>query len=85
MFTPSVRYFHLNSWLDGLNNETMPKYIYFFFGFESFIVEVSVETLMYDIGHFLAAIGGNLGFFLGFFCFSMLLGFIKIFKKLKKC
>ena len=80
----TVRNFHLNSWFDYVNNETMPNFIYFVLGYESFIVEVSVETWMYDAGNFLTAIGGNLGLLLGFSCFSMLLGFIRIIQKFKK-
>ena len=78
-----VRYFHLNSWFDYITNETVPNFIYFNLGYESFIVEVSVETWMYDAGNFLTAIGGNLGLLLGFSCFSMLLGFIRIIQKFK--
>ena len=58
--------------------------LYFSIGYESFIIEVSIETLLYDIGSFLAAVGGNLGLFLGFSCLSVLLGFVSMFKKLRK-
>ena len=33
--------------------------------FESFIIEERVESLVYDAGNFLSAVGGNLGLFLG--------------------
>jgi hypothetical protein len=33
-------------------------------------VEERVETLVYDAGNFLAAVGGNLGLLLGFSCLS---------------
>ena len=36
-------------------------------------VEERVETLVYDIGNFLAAVGGNLGLAVGFSCLSVLL------------
>jgi hypothetical protein len=45
--------------------------------FSSLIVEERVETLVYDVGSFLAAAGGNLGLFLGFSCLSVCLSLIK--------
>ena len=36
-------------------------------------VEERVETLVYDIGNFLAAVGGNSGLAVGFSCLSVLL------------
>ena len=39
-------------------------------------VEEKVETLVYDIGSFLAAAGGNLSLMLGFSCLSVLLNII---------
>jgi hypothetical protein len=44
----------------------------------SLIVEERVETLVYDVGSFLAAAGGNLGLFLGFSCLSVFLYIIKL-------
>jgi hypothetical protein len=42
---------------------------------------------VYDVGNLLAAVGGNLGLFLGFSCLSLLLGVLRVAKKLarKKC
>jgi len=34
-------------------------------------VEKQVESLIYDAGNSFAAVGGNLGLFLGFSCLSM--------------
>jgi hypothetical protein len=39
-------------------------------------VEERIETLVYDVGSFLAAAGGNLGLLLGFSCLSTIFGFI---------
>jgi hypothetical protein len=35
-------------------------------------VEKQVESLIYDAGNFFAAVGGNLGLFLGFSCLSII-------------
>jgi hypothetical protein len=40
-------------------------------------VEEKAETLIYHVGNFLAAAGGNLGLFLGFSCLSVLFELIK--------
>ena len=50
--------------------------------FESALVEEQVENLVYDAGNFLAAMGGNLGLFLGFSCLSILFSFINYLKKI---
>ncbi len=39
-------------------------------------VNEETETLVYDLGTFLAALGGNLGLALGFSCLSILLGIV---------
>ena len=44
-------------------------------------VEKEVETLVYDAGNFFAAIGGNLGLFLGFSCLTMILKCVDFVKK----
>lgn len=53
--------------------------IYFKFDYETFAVEEFTETLIYDTGNFLTQLGGNLGLFLGFSCFSLLQGIMNIF------
>jgi hypothetical protein len=40
--------------------------------FRSLDIEKHVETLVYDAGNFFAAVGGNLGLFLGFSCLSII-------------
>jgi hypothetical protein len=47
-------------------------------------IEEKTEALVYDFGTFLAAIGGNLGLFLGFSCLSLLLILISMFEKCTK-
>ena len=41
--------------------------------FNSLDVEEMVETLIYDFGSLMTSVGGNLGLFLGFSCFSSLI------------
>jgi len=48
--------------------------------YNSFKVEERVETLVYDLESFLTSIGGNLGLFLGFSCFSLLVSIIEMVK-----
>ena len=45
--------------------------------YESLLVEERIETLVYDTGNLLSAIGGNLGLFLGLSCLTILLGIWK--------
>ena len=51
------------------------KFVYMSFYYSTFIIEQQVETLIYDVGGFLAAAGGNLGLCLGFSCLSVLFTF----------
>ena len=44
--------------------------------YDSPLVEERVETLVYDAGNFLTAVGGNIGLFLGFSCLSVLFSII---------
>ncbi len=46
------------------------------------MVEERVEALVYDEVNFIAAAGGNLGLFLGFSCFSVLIALMKQVRKL---
>jgi len=46
-------------------------------------VEEKTETLVYDLGTFLAALGGNLGLALGFSCLSILLGIVNYLTQLE--
>ena len=85
VYQPNVRRYHYNVWMPLSNNpskEVLQKFVLFSFGYDTFVREVSVETLVYDAGSFLAAIGGNLGLFLGFSCFSLLIGLIELAAKI---
>ena len=59
-----VSYFHKNSYLAVELNSTNDNFHLFFY-YSSLVVEKRVETLVYDIGGFLAAAGGNMGLMLG--------------------
>ena len=50
--------------------------------YSSLLIEERVETYVYDMENLLTSIGGNLGLFLGFSCFSSILVLLEfIFKK----
>ena len=85
VYQPNVRRYHYNIWMPLLNNprkEVLQKFVFFSLAYDTFVREVSVETLVYDAGSFWAAIGGNLGLFLGFSCFSLLIGCIDLAAKI---
>jgi hypothetical protein len=60
-------------------------YFYIFFYYNTFIIEQHIETLIYDVGGFLSAAGGNLGLCLGFSCLSVLLTFSQWSTLIYKC
>jgi hypothetical protein len=67
--------FHRNSWVEARNPHTaefLDNYYSLFVSFSSMDVEKQVESLIYDAGNFFAAVGGNLGLFLGFSCLSII-------------
>jgi len=57
------------------------QHYYLSFSYQDFTIEEKVETLVYDFGSFLTSIGGNLGLFLGFSCFSLLVSIIEMLKE----
>ena len=76
--------FHKNSLIEDTKlyeEEFLAQYYYLTFSYNSFTIEEKVETLVYDIGSFLTSIGGNLGLFLGFSCFSLLVSLIEMLKE----
>jgi hypothetical protein len=79
-----VRKFHKNNWIQNGNEpgNFSKSAVGFMLAYENFVIEEQIETLVYDAGNFLAAVGGNLGLFLGFSCLTMLLGILKIVKRL---
>ena len=67
---------HENSVPTEVVNKDEGSNIYnLYFYYSTFQVEQHVETLLYDVGGFLAAAGGNLGLCLGFSCLSVMLAF----------
>ena len=83
IYTTKIKNIHRNTVFELSQVYENVNVFYLLISYDSFVVEVSVETLVYDIGSFLAAVGGNLGLFLGFSCLSVLLGFIKFFEELR--
>ncbi len=77
--------FHINNWIESGNEhveEIMKAAVRFALAYEDFVIEEQIETLVYDIGNFLAAVGGNLGLFLGFSCLTLLLEIMQIAKQI---
>jgi hypothetical protein len=65
--------YHFNSILwEGSPALTKENYYHLFLFYRSASVEKQVEVLIYDLGGFIAAAGGNLGLCLGFSCLSIL-------------
>ena len=49
--------------------------------FETMDIERQEENLIYDSGSFFATVGGNLGLFLGFSCFSVIIAVVDFIAK----
>ena len=82
-----MRKYHINSWVeydDPLQENLSQQGVDLQLAYETLAVEERIETLVYDVGSLLSAIGGNLGLFLGFSCFTMLLGILKVVKLLRR-
>ena len=80
----TTKFYHLNSWIFPDNRSTsdiVMNGVKMIISYENLLTEERIETLVYDIGSFLASAGGNLGLFLSFSCLSILLGAIDMFKK----
>ena len=80
-----VKYFHETSWIEYDENPSGSKtkfnFILFFF-YHSLNVEERIESYVYDVGNALTSVGGNLGLTLGISCVSILLGTVKIIKRI---
>ena len=69
----AINYYHKNNWFydfivpPEIGND-FALYVYF----STLNVEQQIENFDYDFASFLAAVGGNLGLFLGFSCLSVL-------------
>jgi hypothetical protein len=84
-YSLDVKKYHTNSWIEYDNQpfeDVSKTAVGFSLAYETFLIEEQVETLVYDAGNFLAAIGGNLGLFRGFSCLTLLLWIFKIGKKI---
>jgi len=72
-----LRYLHKNAWIehedDNLSNDSSLLAI----SYSSLLVEERIETIVYDLENLVTSVGGQLGLFLGFSCFSTLLTFLK--------
>ena len=77
-FSHIVKHFHKTAWLDVNNEFSGLNEFYVYIAYETLHVEERTETLVVDAGAFLAAVGGNLGLFLGFSCFSCFLMIIDL-------
>lgn len=75
---------HGNNWIvpkDPPTKEFMNNYFAIMASFETMDIEKQEENLVYDSGSFFAAVGGNLGLFLGFSCFSIIVAVVDFIAK----
>ena len=63
---------------------TNKSFLYFSFGYETFNKKNHSKNLIYNTGNFLTQVGGNLGLFLGFSCFSVIVTIIECLNKWKR-
>jgi len=76
---------HRNSWIETKDEPELPNGVYLLVVVsDSLQVEEKVVTLVYDLENVFASLGGNLGLFLGFSCFSPIEYIIKYIRKLLK-
>ena len=82
-FNYKIKYFHKNSWIEPENSTMSKTFAGLYVSYSSLLVEERVETIVYDLECLLTSLGGNLGLFLGFSCFSTLVsGLNFIYKKM---
>jgi hypothetical protein len=84
-YTFAFTNYHQNSWVD--TNKIYPpnfsqNYYPLILLYGTLDIEKHVETLVYDAGNLFAAVGGNLGLFLGFSCLSIIFGGINLLRRL---
>jgi hypothetical protein len=76
-FNYNIKYFHKNSWIESDNSTKSQNSAGVAVSYSSLLVEERSETIIYDLECLLTSLGGNLGLFLGFSCFSTLVGCLK--------
>ncbi len=72
--------FHQNSIFEdtwGGDIGSIDKGVKVYLFYHSMLAEQKREAYIYDLGNLMTSLGGNLGLFLGFSCFSTLMFFIK--------
>ena len=78
-YTYNIKYFHKHSWPDmkGSPRELMETGGIVALAYSSLLVEERYEAYVYDLENLMTSIGGNLGLFLGFSCFSTFVTLLK--------
>ncbi len=80
-FVATLNYFHINSMLNPRLSEAIDVSDFdLLVNYETFQIEDTVESLIYDFSSFVSAVGGNLGLFLGLSLFSVYGIFVQIIK-----
>ena len=83
-YNVKIERYHMNSWIDPtnmLNTTIKESSVYLGLFYDSLGIIEKDETLVYDVGSFLSAAGGNLGLLLGFSCLFLIAGILKVFRK----
>ena len=77
----NLKYLHRHSWIDFENTpkETLEKARAVSLAYNSLLVEERIEAYVYDLENLMTSIGGNLGLFLGFSCFSTFVALLQFF------
>ena len=76
----NLKYFHKHSSIDFDNTTAAVTETsgVFALSFGSLLVEERKEAYVYDVENLITSIGGNLGLFLGFSCFSTFVALLKL-------
>ncbi len=82
-YSYNLKYLHRNSWINIENPSIGGKdSAILSISYSSMLVEERIETIVYDLENLLTSVGGNLGLFLGFSCFSTMLAVLEYFYKI---
>jgi hypothetical protein len=76
-FDYSIKYLHQNTWITDENSSLQIEASSVSVMYDTMLTKEQVETKVYDIENLMTSVGGNLGLFLGFSCFSTLLHLLK--------